>query len=111
MVDTAKDPDYINAEGTKWWFEPALTDYARKKGLVHFKVWFVEKNDGETSFIIINQSKKDPEPVYANESRESTAAYIHFVSLIAKRKREEIDKKKPYHKTSMAGAHRAFRGS
>lgn len=39
-------PDFVNADGVKWWHEMSLTAYALSKGFVGVRVWSVERPDG-----------------------------------------------------------------
>jgi len=110
MVDISKEPDFVNEKGAKWWFDSSLTDYARKKNLRNYRVWYVKDQDGGESFVVVIQKKDKAEPVYYNSGIEFICSYIDFVSLVAERKREEFNKKNPYRKKSISGANRAFRG-
>ena len=54
MSEPFKDkPDFINAEGTKWWRDILLEAYANKKGLTDATCWYVETKDKERTIVCV----------------------------------------------------------
>ena len=47
MLETDKEPDFINEEGVKWWLDKSLTQYANQGDIsLEIGVWIVETPDG-----------------------------------------------------------------
>ena len=66
-------PDYINAEGTKWWREPDLSSYATRKDVHGVSLpatcFLAETKDGRKSYVLT--SKTLAEHAYRTEFHRS----------------------------------------
>ena len=58
---TSREPDAVNAEGTKWWHHPAITQWAQREGagvpLKDAVGWIVEVKSGDRSFVLTEGQK------------------------------------------------------
>ncbi len=84
VLYTVKDPDFVDDEGVKWWFEPTLTNYAINKGFNDGKVWVVERPDGYRTRLFTEGSDLLAE--------DQTIEGICFkIDLLAKAKKHQND--------------------
>lgn len=57
MVNTDKNPDFVNELGVKWWLDETTTDYAKQRGLLNTKVWLLEEQNGHRIYVITEDDK------------------------------------------------------
>ena len=77
MLPFDKEPDYVNADGTKWWIEDVLTPYAQQKGL-DMKCYVVETVDGYRSYVGV----MDGTIVAENQSIEAFSIRIDMIAYL-----------------------------
>jgi hypothetical protein len=71
------DPDFINDEGTKWWIDRDLTNYAQNpdaKGIsLDVQAWVLQTSDGYMTRVLVN---KDHEICDESQNLEALAVKI-----------------------------------
>lgn len=77
MLPFDKEPDYVNAEGTKWWIEDVLTPYAQQRGL-DIKCYIVETVNGYRSYVGV----MDGTTVAENQSLEAFGVRIDVMAYL-----------------------------
>ena len=77
MLPFDKEPDYVNAEGTKWWIEDVLTTYAQQKGL-DMKCYIIETVDKYRSYVGV----MDGTIVAENQSIEAFSIRIDMIAYL-----------------------------
>ena len=85
-------PDFVNEEGTKWWFDKDTTDYVKtveeqRTIELNMIVWLVERKDGYMTRIVIDTETN--EPIYENQSLESVAVFIDTTAVSREFDRKE----------------------
>lgn len=80
----ATEPDFVNADGVKWWRDESGTRYAArqvdendKQLLPKVNVWLVETPSGERNYLIINGQ----EIVYETKSLEGIGVQIDIMAM------------------------------
>lgn len=86
MINESK-PDFINKEGTSWWFQEDLTKYARKdlsescRGIPEAQVWICETKSKYRSYVVVLENKI----INENQTLEGIACYVDFLKLSRKK--------------------------
>ena len=72
-------PDFINAEGVKWWLDRETMIYVKKKGFDTSKlqVCGVEEKDGKRTRVIVDNGRV----VYENTNYEAIACHIDIMAV------------------------------
>ena len=83
MIDFDKEPDFINEQGIKWWFDSVATKYAKDKGLNNIMVWDVEQGDKTRIFVITEEKGDSAEVIYETKGLEDVFYHIDFLWLAA----------------------------
>jgi hypothetical protein len=65
------EPDFINAEGFKWWLHGDLSKYAKRNGL-DMLTWIVESPKGVCEFVTLSKGQ----PVHATQSLEAVGIWL-----------------------------------
>lgn len=82
MLDLSDEPDFVNAEGTKWWKDKHLTNRAIKPDAfgttLGMMVYAVETSVGFRTYALID----DKDIVYTNQSAEAIACHIDILKLL-----------------------------
>lgn len=73
-------PDFINAQGTKFWLDKFNTDYAKNKGLKNTKVFYLKDKKGYKTRTIIKDGKYKSE----NQSLEAIGIKIDLLAFLEK---------------------------
>lgn len=77
----------VNAEGTKWWREKSLEDWANKGDTQlsdhGYRFWRIETTDGYRAFL----ATVDDAVVYSSTSSEAVAVRIDIWRMYAKEER------------------------
>lgn len=78
-------PLFVNAEGTRWWKDESLTQYAHKRdafntSLPDIIVYFVQTTDGKRTRAIVDNAKGTF--VYENTTLEGIACYIDILKML-----------------------------
>jgi hypothetical protein len=81
MIDFDKEPDFINEQGIKWWFDSVATKYAQDKGLNNIMVWAVEQGDKTRTFVITQENGDSAEVVYETKRLEDVFYHIDILWL------------------------------
>jgi len=55
MLD-GKEPDFINPEGTKWWKDTNLTEYAQEQINKEHAVFEIQTTNGKQSRVLIDKN-------------------------------------------------------
>jgi len=106
-----EEPDYINENGTKWWFDAYATDKLRQENIHDYQVWGVEEANGTRSWVVMKKNLHGEfEPTSHYRTYEYIFIHINVLSLLRKKQKEKEDKEHPYKTNPMKGANRAFRG-
>lgn len=86
---TDNEPDFVNEEGSKWWLEKYLTDWARKPDVfgttLDMNAYIVESKDGYKSFVLIDKEGV----VDHSQQSEAIAVKIDVLKLL-KRDSESV---------------------
>ena len=76
-----KEPDFVNAEGTKWWKHPELTEYAHKENkhgvsLPTMQCWVTQTTDNDLRYVILNT--KIGEIIYTSLYYDAICEHINI---------------------------------
>ena len=79
-----KTPYYINDEGTKFWYDESLTDYAKRGNrngttLDDIIVWIVETSDGKRTRLIVDTTNGSI--LFENVRTEDLAVHIDIMKI------------------------------
>jgi hypothetical protein len=79
MIDAIdkREPDFVNAEGVKWWVDEVSTQYAQRKGLAGVSAWIVEEADGYVTRVLT----KDGQALADSTSLEGIGLKIDILAL------------------------------
>lgn len=62
MINTDKEPDFINEKGVKWWLDHTITKYAQTEDIHGIKLevvcWIIEMPDGYKTRVLVNKYNK-----------------------------------------------------
>lgn len=72
-------PDFVNADGYKWWKVKPLNDYATSKGLADISSWVLEQPNGQRAFVLF----KNKRPVKEYTTYEAILLGIDVEALVA----------------------------
>lgn len=83
-----KKPDFVNEEGTKWWLDKSLIDWADRGDFkltdLGYRFWLIEFKTGNRTRLIT----RDDQVIYDNTSAEAIACRIDVLRLLAQDKNE-----------------------
>ena len=79
------EPYFVNEQGTRYWLEECLTDYAKNPDLSgvclpSHRAWLVQLKDGEYTYLLTEGTT----PVYEGKSIEQIAVRIDMLKAIVK---------------------------
>ncbi len=65
------EPEFINAEGFKWWLHGDMSKHAKRNGL-DMLTWIVESPKGVREFVTLSKGQ----PVHATQSLEAVGIWL-----------------------------------
>ncbi len=75
VVPWDKEPDFVNEQGTKWWKDHYLTEYAND---VDCTVWFVETCTGGRTRILVSHNGH---ALYDDTNLEGMCCHIDMLKI------------------------------
>lgn len=79
-------PDFINAEGVKWWIDKETTRWATRENIngttLDYQVFIVKRPDGYITRLILDEERQ---PIYEHQQLEAVASKIDIMKLIKER--------------------------
>lgn len=93
MNKTEPKPDFVNAEGTKWWINKTITDYARQENqfgirLMDVTGWIVETLSGYKTFLLTENN----EIIAESPTLEAVGAKIDVIKF-QRQKRKNVKRR------------------
>lgn len=82
-----KQPDFVNNEGVKWYFDAHTTKYARSdslkgsgKGIGTIRCYMVVFPSGESTRVVLDNNT----PIYESTSLDAIGCFLDMLKLSAK---------------------------
>lgn len=75
-------PILINEEGVKWWSNPSMTQWCKRKdrnGIsLNWEAYYIETPEGCNTIVLVDEGGNI---VYDNQQTEACASYVDMVKL------------------------------
>jgi len=77
VIDTTKKPDFINPEGTEWWADNDMNDYAMRTWGLYLECWIIKTKSGYMTRLVTENGKELKE----SPQLEAVACFIDALAF------------------------------